>query len=564
MKKTIFYRFASLTLVVITAFSLLTGCTPAKDTASSDLSTKVSKDSTVDASYEETKEIGLPIVNEPITLTYWCPLDSKYSATIKSMNELPMSEELEKRTGIHIEFKHPVAGQEEQQLNLMMASDTMPDIIETNWTSKSGGPSKAIADGIIIDMTDLIDQYAPNYKALLSQYPNALKEVTTSDNKQYMMTSFTTDDAIKIMVGPQIRTDWLNKLGLEPPKTLEDWYRVLTAFKEQDPNGNGKADEIPFTSAGYKTNESLTSNLNIFAWAYGISTDFYMIDNTVKYGPLEPEFKEFLTLMNQWYQEGLIDPDFITTDKKMFDSKVTTGIAGSWSAGLMGDMGKYLQYFEAEKPDWSIGATTFPMLEENGTRYNFNTNMNSIAGMAGCSITSTNKYAVETTKWFDYAYSEEGHLLYNFGIEGLTYELVNGEPQFTDLITNNENKWDVTTALGHYCRGVVSNGAHMPDIRVFDLRAGRPEQMAAKKEIWKDATYERVLPPVKPSEENSQRAADIMTDIYTYVNESVSKFIIGTDSIDGNYDKFITNLKNMGIEEAIGLKQTALDEFNAK
>jgi putative aldouronate transport system substrate-binding protein len=546
-------------LSITLLLSSLTGCGSKKTESDSNKNNSTSGTSIPSA----TSTSGLPIVKDKITLTYWVPLDSKYSATIKNFNDQEMHKELEKRTGIHIDFQHPVAGQETEQFNLMVASGSLPDIIEMNWTGKPGGPDKALQDGVIIDMTSLIDKYAPNYKAILQKYPQANREITTRTGKQYMMTGLYTDDEMKIMVGPQIRQDWLTKLGLQMPQTINDWYTALKAFKEKDPNGNGKPDEIPLLSRGYKVNVSLLENVGLYSSAWGIHTDFFNLDGKVKFGAIQPEYKEFLKEMNKWYKEGLIDADFATTDKKMFDSKITEGRAGAWVAGLMGDMGKYLTTFKAEKPDWKLVAAPYPKQTASGTAYNFNSNMNEMAAMMGANITKANKYPVETTKWFDYAYTTEGNLLYNLGIEGLTYKMVNGKPEFTDTVLKNPQGWDVTTALGHYCRGAATTGAHMPELAIFDMRASQPEQLDAKKKIWKAASIARTMPSVIPADSESQRMASILNEVYTYTNEMSMKFIMGIESID-NFEKYVENLKKMKIEDAVAIKQKALDDSKAK
>jgi len=554
--KTKFNRSILLSLVAAMTVSLFSACGSGK--------TAKTENNSGSSSTASTSDNTLPIVKDKLTLTYWMPLETKYSATMKNINDMEMSKELEKRTGIHIEYQHPVAGQETTQFNLMIASGDLPDILETNWMGKPGGPDKALQDGVIIDMTDLVNKYAPNYKSMLEKTPQAVKELTTRTGKHYMMSGVYEDSEMMIMQGLQMRKDWLDKLGLKVPETISDWYTTLKAIKEKDPNGNGKADEIPLLSLGYKSNISLIDNVGIFASAWGVGQDYYSADDgKVKFGPIQPEFKEFLKEMNKWYKEGLIDPDFATTDKKMFDSKITEGRAGAWSAGLMGDMGKYLTFFKSQNPPGAVIAAPYPKLSASGKAYNMNTNMNSRIVTSGCSITKANKHPVETVKWFDYSYSKEGNLLYNYGIEGLTYNVVNGKIEFTDLVLKNPQGWDRTTALGHYCRGAAATGAHNPDLGIFDMRAYMPEQLDAKKKIWKAASVDHTLPNLVPEESESQKQASILTEVYTYANEAITKMVMGAEPID-NFDKFVDTLKKMKIDEATAIKQKALDDFKSK
>lgn len=503
-----------------------------------------------------------PIVKDKITLTYWVPLNEKYTATITNFNELEMSKVLEDITNIHIEYQHPVEEVASEQFNLMVASGNLTDIIEQNWMGRPGGPEKALEDGVIIDMTDLIDQYAPNYKKILEETPEGARQAATSSGRQYMMTGFYYGDAVaaKIMIGPQYRRDWLRRLNLEDPVTIEDWYNVLTAVKNNDANGNGDPnDEIPLISKGASIS-CANDNINVLASGFGVNMKFYNDNDTVKFGPYEPEWKEYLQEMNKWYSEGLIDVEFATTDKTMFDAKIFGNQAGFWFCGLMGDMGRFVKYCDEDEPDWEIAALAYPVDVKTGKAYNFCAGLNDIVCSNGANITTKNQNPIATTRWFDYAYTEEGHRLYNNGIEGLTYNLVDGKVVFTDLILNNPDGLDITRAIAHYCRAAGTTGAHMPDLAVMNARANHPLQREARDVVWAKASTERTLPSLVIDPEYSQEQSEILNEVYTYVDEMILKFITGAESFD-NYDNYLNTLKSMEIERAIEIEQLAYDAY---
>lgn len=364
------------------------------------------------------------------------------------------------------------------------------------------------------------------------------------------------------MIGPQIRHDWLDKLNLKAPTTIKEWHDVLTAIKTKDPNGNGTADEIPFISKGASITCS-NDNINVFASAWGLNMKFFNVDKTVKFGPYEPEFKEYLATMNQWYNEGLIDPEFATTDKNLFDAKIFNGQAGSWFAGLMGDLGRYVKYCDEETADWNITGVTYPVYEKTGKGYNFAGGLNDTAMMTGANITTSNKYPVETTRWLDYTYTEEGHWLDVLGVEGSTYNMVDGKPVFTDKVLNNPNGWDFTRAMAHYARAAGSTGARMPEVALYTARSNTPQQLEARDVLWGSASAERTLPSLTPSSDVSQRQSEILNGVFTYVDEMILKFIMGVEPIS-QFDNYIATLKQMGIEEAIAIQQKAFDAYNAK
>lgn len=148
-----------------------------------------------------------------------------------------------------------------------------------------GGPEKAINDGVIIKLNDLINQHAPNLKQFLNDNPDIAKEVKTDSGTMYVIPSIGIGK-VNTFSGPIIRKDWLDELGLSVPETLEEWTHVLWSFKEK------KGATAPYTTYIDKTDPS---KLNDFiVGAFGVGRDFYLDDGEVKYGPMEPKFKEYL------------------------------------------------------------------------------------------------------------------------------------------------------------------------------------------------------------------------------------------------------------------------------
>ncbi|MDR1560202.1 MAG: extracellular solute-binding protein, partial [Clostridiales bacterium] len=285
--------------------------------------------------------INLPASDEAIVLTDWVQMDPKISATLTSFAEMEAYQELAKRTNVTFEFIHPPVGEETQAFNLMMASGNYPDIIERNLAeSYPGGPDKAIADGIVLPLNELVDQYAPNFKAFREDPANEIykRQNTTDAGDIYGFSeAYTPIDGKQntgaLVWGFQMRNDWLDAVGEEVPTTIEEWYDVLKAFKQSYP------DAVPFTAR----KELAQYGLNNFMSAYGITFGWYVDNNVVKYGPAEAAYKDYLEEMAKWYAEGLIDPDFALNDSTAVDAKILSNHAGSYMGLLFGAMGKYLQ-----------------------------------------------------------------------------------------------------------------------------------------------------------------------------------------------------------------------------
>lgn len=464
---------------------------------------------------------------------------------------------MERRTGIHIKFLHPPMGQENEQFNLMMASNDLPDMIYYGWQGIPGGPAKAINDGSIIKLNDLIDKYAPNLKKILEENPDVRKQVELDDGTLYMFPFIRTDGAImNSNYGPQLRKDWLDKLGLQVPKTIEDWHNVLVVFRDKDPNGNGKRDEVPFTGTGIST-------LGNFAAAWGILNGFYMDNGKVNYGPMQPAYRDFLKTMAQWYKEKLIDQDIATTDGKAFDYKVTNNLAGSYFGLIIGNMGRYLNLMKPKQPNFDLVGAPWPIGPAGKQYTTTDLNRKSAYG-EGVAISSKNKHVKETVQWLDYGYSEEGHMLLNFGIEGQSYKMVNGYPKYTDIIFKNPNGLSQDQALAQWAPAPV-NAAFNQDKRYFEQMLTYQQQKDAAFNTWLNADPSLCIPPITPTQEESQRLASIMNQINTYQQEMMAKFIMGKEPInDSTWNKYVNTIKGMGIDEAIKIENAALERYNKR
>ncbi|MFC3798247.1 extracellular solute-binding protein [Cohnella sp. GCM10012308] len=489
----------------------------------------------------------------PASLTYWVPMETDAAVTIKDYNEMGLYKELEKRTGTHVEFQHPPAGeaQTKDQFNLMMATGKLPDAIYTNWASNA--PDKAIKDGKIIRLNELIDQYAPNLAQILKDKPNIRKLITTDEGNIYAFPLIGTDPPVYAYNGLMIRKDWLDKLNLAVPTTIDEWEKALMAFRDGDPNGNGKKDEIPYF---YRQTDVESSYP--FIGAYGIAPGFFQENGTVKYGPTEPAYKDYLTLMNKWYSEGLIDKDYLTSDTKIRDNKVLSDQLGALAGWAGSGLGGYMQLKKDKDPSFKLVGTPFPSLKPGEKAISKGTAV--ITGL-GTAISASVKNPEEIAAWLDYGYGKDGSLLYNFGVEGESYKLVDGKPQYTDLILHNPKNLSVSQALSTYALQ-TSGGPFASDPEADRQWHSDPEQSEAMA-VWADADHSKDLPGSLLSADEQAKFASIMTDLNTYNSEMTNKFIMGQEPLS-KFDDYVKTLKQLGIEEAIKLNQGAYDRFTSK
>ncbi|MDR6879368.1 extracellular solute-binding protein [Bacillus sp. 3255] len=488
------------------------------------------------------------------TLSYWVPLASNVAATLKSFGDMTVYQELQKKTGVTVTFQHPPVGQEKDQFNLMITGNKLPDVIEYGWTGYPGGPEKAIKDGKIIKLNDIIAKNAPNLKKILDTNPEWKKMIVTDDGSIYGFPFLRGDDYLLVSNGIALRKDWLDKLNLKMPETLDDWHNVLTAIKKTDLNGNGKADEIPLLISKGDMTGSIP-----FLGSFGVNYEFYQVNGKVSYGPTQPEYKQFLTLMNQWYKEGLLDPDFAVTDNKVKDAKITGNQLFATTMSTGSGIGNYTTLVGNKIPGFKLVASPFPVVKAGDKRM-WNAKTYNYSGGIAAAITTSNTNPEGTAKWLDFAYSEEGKMLFNFGVEDVSYKNVNGYPTYTDSIMKPKDT-SVAFAMARHVRANF-NGPFVQDKRYMEQYAALPEQKDSIK-IWSDATNERRMPQVTPTASESSKFASAMNDINTYKDEMFNKFIMGAEPLD-NFDKYVKTIEGMGLQEAIKIQQAALERYNKR
>lgn len=502
---------------------------------------------------------------QTLTLTIWMTWDPGKAITMNSFNDMPTWDLVEQETGIRPQFIHPTQGNVEEQLNLMLISGDLPDIIYYNWPAYPGGPEKAIADGTVIRLNDLIDQYAPNYKAMLEEFPGNAQMSMTDDGTYYGFANFCMDTrdpqapgyipAFQTF-GWLIRSDWLENVGIDKlPETVDEWEVALTAFKNDDPNGNGIADEIPLVC------NSLGEVQN-WMRAWGITGDFYISDvenQKVSYGFYSPEYKEALTMLKRWYDNGLLDPDFAASDGKQKDAKITSNVAGAWTGSTSGGFGRYITMMKPQNPDLKMTGTVPPHVV-GGESFKFDGWSKFAMGRQGA-ITTSCKNPVEAAKFCDYFYGPKGHMYMNYGVEDITYQVVDGVPMFTDFVAKNPDGLSVDQALIQYALS-AEDFFFLMEPQLWLNRMSLPEQREMLPR-WATGSKERIMPPVLPSSEEAAEMSAILGEVNTYATEMFTKFVMGVEPLD-NFETYLANMKSLGVERAIELKQSQLDRYNAR
>ncbi|RIX51194.1 extracellular solute-binding protein [Paenibacillus nanensis] len=485
-------------------------------------------------------------------LVYWAELNGNAASVKPKFEDVPFFQEWQRRTGVNLTFIQPPANQAMEAINVMLASGDLPDMIEYEWNKFPGGPEKAIKDGVILRLNEAIDKYAPNLKRYLEEHPEIDMLMKTADGSYYQFPFVQADDKLRTYQGPIIRKDWLDELGLPVPVTIEDWEKTLRAFKEK------KGVEAPLTFLGLP-NPLFGVEGGAFVGAFGIKKGFYLDEGKVRYGPAEPGYKDFLELMRGWYAEGLLDRNIASVDAETQDMSMITGRSGAsiWNAGA--GIGTWLPVMQERDPEARLAPAPYPVLHK-GERPKFG-QLTPLIGSSGVAISAKSANVEEAVRMLDYGYGPEGHMLFNFGIEGVSYELKDGYPAYTDLILKNPDKLAPSQALAMYTRASYF-GPFVQDVRYMEQYYAMPEQKEAVR-LWTDTDAALHTLPMAPrtEQENTDYSA-IMQEVSTYVDEMSLKFILGIEPIEA-FGAYLDQLEALNIEEAIRIQQAAFDRYNA-
>jgi|LSQX01.1.fsa_nt_gb putative aldouronate transport system substrate-binding protein len=550
MKRSI--KILCLLTAIILVIALFSGCS--KDEKVTPSAPVASKEpvQTPDSSSDDEQDEGdgtfkLPIVEEPLTLSMWFPLSGIQTTVISDYGEVTANKMLAERTGITIDYIHPASGQELTSYNLLITSGDYPDMIYHGSVTYNGGWDKAVEDGIYLKLNDYIEQYAPNYQAIRDISDEHRKMSITDSGTMYGFHEMMTERE-PTWTGLGIRKDWLDDLNLEMPSTIDDWTKVLTAFKDE------KGAEAPLM---IPTNGKFLSSEFCSAW--GIGTDFYQVNGEVRFGPVMDEYKEYLNLMRGWYSDRLLDKDFTTrtdmTGTGAPSNMTGTGKTGAFPAvwGACHDVS--VQNNTTDDPNYWLEPIVAPTLQE-GEKVQFRSMSYQVR--AATSIFATTEHPVECIKWLDYRYTQEATDLMWWADETVHYIDENGDRRFTDMMLNDPNGLNFyqTTSL-HLGKGCI--GIH--DWHV--MRTVYPQELLDVCLVWDSQGYDYVLPPITLTADEGERVVNNLNDINTLVEEYTVKCITGADTLD-RFDEFVAKIYEMGIEDILEVYQVALNRYNSR
>jgi len=483
---------------------------------------------------------GFPIVKQPVTKHFMLSKPPHISdpATMVTFQRY------EQMSGVKVEWEVVPSEGFAERVNLVMASNTMPDAI------LKGTPDivRTSADGSIIDLTSLIDKYAPGVKDLFQKYPSAKQASMAADGKIYALGTINTLEPNR--TGHRnlwINKVWLDKLGLKAPGTIEEFIDVLRAFRDKDVGVD------PSTKIPYVVENTGAARVNIFLDSWGIATNLgygymYIKDDKVHFLGTAPEYKEVLQLMNLMWKEKLLDNALYTQTYDVSLSKFNSSISGCF--GLSSDdlWSNYSKDYIPLPPPKHADITPVIGLDPVQSGFSF-------------VITKMDKNPEITMRWLDYFYTDEGSRFIG-GLspllEGVTCQkLPDGSWDYSDAILNSPK--GASMAVGDMC---PLPGGGFPYWRNENnsnyIYSNKVKSSVPIYQPYYQKTPAYSYPVFSVSD--ASRVNDIRRDLDVYLAESQAKFITGDLSFD-KWDEYTATCEKMYCKELENFFQAAYEKM---
>ena len=485
---------------------------------------------------------GFPIVDEVITLHFMAPQGPQHNdfSTFETFHVL------EEKTNIHIKWTMVPEHLMDERRNLAFATGDLPDAF-FGMDIPSIDAFNYGSQGILINLSSLIDEYAPNLTTLFTQYPELRRQQTAADGKIYTLGEISKTPRDITHGRVFINKVWMDELGLSTPTTADELYDVLSAFKSNDHGEIKSADVIPLGTLLYPDIWGISNIRDVYIDIYNGKPRFIGADS---------RYRQYLEYHHKLYAEGLLDREVFVQTRAQSNGKAQTGVVGTgvWNAP---EVVAGIQF----RNDYTL--INPPLIGPNNDQMvvAFGSNIILHGGEGAFAITNVNRYPEATLRWVDWLFSVEGDMLFLSGIEGTHYErLPNGEWRL--LVPEGKSRVEF---MGTY---TFTNGGIFPRLYTGEEWALLEERVAggatdvAESAAATLAPYapKEILPILNFTLEEQERINILQADIVTYMDLMTTRFVSGAESFS-NWDNHIDTLNRMGMPELLQIYTNAYERF---
>ena len=480
----------------------------------------------------------------------------------KDASESPFLVNLAKNLGVDIDFSYPTTGTDGTVYTNTLLADpsSMPNIMATYWMDNA---NQYLDDGIIWDITPYIQEYAPAYYAFLQSNPAYDRAMKTDDGRYYAFGFFREDGGWNdSFLGPVVRKDWLEECGLEIPKTISEFENMIRVFNEKY--------GAKYSFAWSRFNQHAGGLCGAFGAYTACADTYYIKDGKVGYAMAENEWRDYMKWMNSMWNEGLIDQDIMTLDDTSIKAKIHNDQCGV-SLTSMGQLNNWNKERVAEGKEAVWIGIPYPTGEDGTLSCVFGG-----PGIGDDTVVVTKTADEETMKlclqMLDYAYTQEGFLYWNYGVEGVSWEYdENGVPKFTALVTDDPDTDPMTKYNGAtWGTGCIqatnllylknSQAAIDADNTWYYNYPDDPEKNLAVTSGWKwpkGTTF---------TVEESDELDLIANGISTYASENFASFLTGSLDIndDAVWNNYLDGFASHNLARVLEIRQACYERYLAR
>lgn len=495
---------------------------------------------------------GYPIVNEPITVS----MMGQKAGIHGEWDQMEFFDIMEDMTNIGFTFDTPATEVLEEKKNLALNSGNYAEVLMgINLTRDQ--QVKYGTQGILLPLDEYIDKYCPNIVAMFEENPGVRASMTATDGHIYALGQLAVTPLMSTAMWVNI--DWLDALGVDPedlPTTVDGVTELFRRFRDEDPNGNGEQDEIPFSVLDDANKGDSVYN-NMMPYFGVMSPEFWADDEgVVHYGMTDPNARDAFEWFNLLWEENLMDHDAYTQSSADALAKGTEGRNGAGFHALprfvFGNM-------ELEKE------ATYPVMPALSSDVNPEQTCAKGTGITQGVFALTDKCSEETAiammRWVDYLYSEEGSWLIHYGPEGHIWEVSPNDPELHVYIQPTDGR-NVEEVRG----GEITPdcGVACPKWVRYTTEGAWDDVQQQARIAWSEKNLnpyaKTVMPDLFLTEEEQSVVDTYLTDCKMYRQENGAKFVTGEKSFD-EWDSFVADLKAMGVDEMLAAYQSAYDRW---
>lgn len=442
------------------------------------------------------------------TLRIYVPSNVEEFPAGKDLNNNEISDFIEEQTGYDIEWELQPREGVDQKINIMMASGDTPDLIITS--SKEIYANLA-QQGLLAPLDEVLEEVGTT---IMANVPDETWKAVTYEGKKYAIAVPQNQVSRQGML---VRTDWLEQLGLDIPKTVDEYYETLKAIKEQNPGGDGT---IPMLGGAAENNGDAFGFIESFAGAFGLGAQYVEKDGAVVHTYTQPEAKDFLTFMNKLYQEGLLDTDYPVNKEANIKEKLV-GEKAAMSTIHWATAKGVVESLNEKNPDAKL-EYIHPPVGPDG-KYGFTKNTPVRVYML---IPRASKNVKETVDFINKYMEPDVLKTVSYGWEGTHYNEENG------LIVATEEAEQIRYRIYYQIWDTEENFLNRVSLKGFSPYYDP---------ITEYVTYTNITdyaPPLPVVEENAQTLKDL-------TNEYFTKIIAGALPMSA-FDEYVEKWNSMG------------------